>query len=122
MPQTRDASGHLLAYLFLTDTDDLNFDIVRDGQGYVDRRMPATATFEQHEPQLLRVADVDLFGRLYHWHAVDHQGMSVIRHQCPPPAGTRTLPGYQVGHACGQAVREPRAGWLGNREATLTVC
>ena len=80
--------------------------ITEPGAGHVhhDRRMPATARFQQDDPQLLSVADVDLFGRFYHGHAVDQQGISVIRHLCPPPAGTRILPGYQVGHA------EVRAG------------
>jgi endonuclease YncB( thermonuclease family) len=37
--QTRDADGHLLAYVYVTDGDCLNADIVRDGQAYSDRRV-----------------------------------------------------------------------------------
>jgi endonuclease YncB( thermonuclease family) len=49
--QTRDRYGRLLAYLYLTDTDNLNLDLVRDGQAYADRRFPHTfkAQFEQAE-------------------------------------------------------------------------
>jgi nuclease-like protein len=36
--QTRDAAGHLLAYVYLTEGDCLNADIVRAGQGRADRR------------------------------------------------------------------------------------
>jgi micrococcal nuclease len=36
--QTRDRYGRLLAYVYLSDTDCLNIDLVRDGQAYADRR------------------------------------------------------------------------------------
>jgi endonuclease YncB( thermonuclease family) len=36
--QTRTSDGHLLAYVYITDGDCLNIDIVRDGQAYADRR------------------------------------------------------------------------------------
>lgn len=35
--QTRDAAGRLRAYVYLSDTDLLNGDIVRDGRAYADR-------------------------------------------------------------------------------------
>lgn len=38
--QTRDRYGRLLAYVYVTDTDNLNFDLVRDGQAYADRHHP----------------------------------------------------------------------------------
>jgi len=49
--QTRSADGALLAYLFLSDTDDLNLDLVRDGFAYADRRSPHSlqVQFEQAE-------------------------------------------------------------------------
>jgi micrococcal nuclease len=37
-PQTRDRYDRLLAYVYLSDTDCLNMDLVRDGQAYADRR------------------------------------------------------------------------------------
>jgi endonuclease YncB( thermonuclease family) len=37
--QSRSARGELLAYIFITDGDNLNADIVRDGQAYADRRV-----------------------------------------------------------------------------------
>jgi endonuclease YncB( thermonuclease family) len=37
--RSRDSQGRLLAYLYLSDTDFLNCDAVRDGQAYVDRRV-----------------------------------------------------------------------------------
>jgi endonuclease YncB( thermonuclease family) len=40
--QSRDENGDLLAYVFITDGDNLNLDIVRDGQAYADRRVPHT--------------------------------------------------------------------------------
>jgi micrococcal nuclease len=36
--QTRDRYERLLAYVYLSDTDLLNLDLVRDGQAYADRR------------------------------------------------------------------------------------
>lgn len=36
--QTRDDAGRLLAYVYLTDTDLLNADIIRDGRAFADRR------------------------------------------------------------------------------------
>jgi endonuclease YncB( thermonuclease family) len=38
--QTRDSAGHLLAYVYFTDTDLVNLDIVHDGQAFADRRAP----------------------------------------------------------------------------------
>ena len=37
-PQTRDKYERLLAYVYLSDTDCLNLDLIRDGQAYADRR------------------------------------------------------------------------------------
>ena len=37
--QTRDAMGNLWAYLYLTDSDNLNADIIHDGDAYADRRV-----------------------------------------------------------------------------------
>jgi Staphylococcal nuclease homologue len=37
-PQTRDGQRRLLAYVFASDTDNLNVDVVRDGLAYADRR------------------------------------------------------------------------------------
>lgn len=36
--ETRDKYGRLLAYIYLTDGDCINLDLVRDGQAYADRR------------------------------------------------------------------------------------
>ncbi|WP_428938964.1 thermonuclease family protein [Fontivita pretiosa] len=36
--QTRDRYGRLLAYVYLSDSDCLNLDLIRDGQAYADRR------------------------------------------------------------------------------------
>lgn len=49
--QTRDDSGNLLAYVFITDADNLNADVIRDAQAYADRRVKHTfhAAFEQAE-------------------------------------------------------------------------
>jgi endonuclease YncB( thermonuclease family) len=51
--QTRDASGDLLAYVFVTDGDNLNADIIRDGQAYADRRVRHAfhSAFEQAEAE-----------------------------------------------------------------------
>jgi endonuclease YncB( thermonuclease family) len=51
--QTRDGQRHLLAYVFITDTDNLNADIIRDGQAYADRRVRHTfaSTFEAGEAE-----------------------------------------------------------------------
>jgi endonuclease YncB( thermonuclease family) len=38
--QTRDSSGRLLAYVYFSDTDLINLDIVHDGQAFADRRVP----------------------------------------------------------------------------------
>jgi endonuclease YncB( thermonuclease family) len=48
---TRDADGHLLAYVYITDADLMNFDIVHDAQAYADRRMKCSmlGQFEQAE-------------------------------------------------------------------------
>lgn len=40
--QTRDRYDRLLAYLFLTDADNLNLELIRDGQVYADRRFNHT--------------------------------------------------------------------------------
>ena len=37
--QTRNSSGHLLAYVYFTDSDLINLDIVHDGQAFADRRV-----------------------------------------------------------------------------------
>ena len=37
--QSRNDHGELLAYVFITDGDNLNQDIIRDGQAYADRRV-----------------------------------------------------------------------------------
>jgi endonuclease YncB( thermonuclease family) len=49
--QTRDDSGNLLAYVFITDADNLNADVIRDAQAYADRRIKHTfhAACEQAE-------------------------------------------------------------------------
>ncbi len=49
--QTRDADGLLLAYVFLTDGDNVNLDLVKDGHAYADRRVKHTfaSAFEQAE-------------------------------------------------------------------------
>jgi endonuclease YncB( thermonuclease family) len=38
VPQTRDAAGELLAYVYLSPSDCWNVDLVREGSGYVDRQ------------------------------------------------------------------------------------
>ena len=38
--QPRDAAGRLAAFVYLTESDCLNVDIVRDGLAYADRRQP----------------------------------------------------------------------------------
>jgi endonuclease YncB( thermonuclease family) len=43
--QTRDSAGHLLAYVYFTDTDLINLDIVHDGQAFADRR----TTYSLHQ-------------------------------------------------------------------------
>jgi endonuclease YncB( thermonuclease family) len=40
--QTRDAQGRLLAYVYITDNDCVNVDIVRDAQAFADRRIRHT--------------------------------------------------------------------------------
>jgi len=40
--QTRDEQGRLLAYVYITDNDCLNVDIVRDAQAFADRRIKHT--------------------------------------------------------------------------------
>ena len=51
--QTRDASRALLAYVYLTDSDDLNLDLIHDGMAYADRRVKHTLAglFEQREAE-----------------------------------------------------------------------
>ena len=41
-PQTRDKYDRLLAYVYLSDSDCLNMDLIRDGQAYADRRFKHT--------------------------------------------------------------------------------
>jgi len=38
VPQTRNAAGELLAYVYLSPTDCWNVDLVREGSGYTDRQ------------------------------------------------------------------------------------
>jgi micrococcal nuclease len=40
--QTRDRYGRLLAYAYISDSDLLNLDLIRDGQAYADRRFKHT--------------------------------------------------------------------------------
>jgi len=49
--QTRDADGVLLAYAYLSDNDNVNLDLIRDGKAYADRRAKHTfaSGFEQTE-------------------------------------------------------------------------
>jgi endonuclease YncB( thermonuclease family) len=49
--RTRDRYGRLLAYVYLSDRESLNFALVRDGQAYADRRFRHTmgSQFEQAE-------------------------------------------------------------------------
>lgn len=49
--QTRDASGSLCGFLYLSDVETLNLALVRDGQAFVDRRVHQTysSAFEQAE-------------------------------------------------------------------------
>ncbi len=51
--QTRDAAGELLAYVFVTDGDDLNLDMIHDAKAYADRRVKHTLSgpFEQAESE-----------------------------------------------------------------------
>ncbi len=45
--------GELLAYVFITDADNLNVDMIHDGQGYADRRVSYSlhASFEAAEKE-----------------------------------------------------------------------
>ena len=49
--QTRDRYGRLLAYVYLSESANINFDLVRDGQAYADRRFAHSlrGQFEQAE-------------------------------------------------------------------------
>jgi endonuclease YncB( thermonuclease family) len=49
--ETRDRYGRLLAYVYLTDSDNVNLDLVHDGQAYADRRFKHSlrGQFEQAE-------------------------------------------------------------------------
>ncbi|MGH7214421.1 MAG: thermonuclease family protein [Tepidisphaeraceae bacterium] len=51
--ETRDRYGRLLAYVYLNDSDNVNLDLVRDGQAYADRRHDHTfrTQFEQAEAE-----------------------------------------------------------------------
>ena len=53
---TRDRYRRLLAYVYVGDADHLNLDLVRDGQGYADRRFPHSlrSQFEQAESEARR--------------------------------------------------------------------
>jgi endonuclease YncB( thermonuclease family) len=43
-PQTRDAAGNLLAYVYPFDIDNMSVDIVKDGMAYVDHRVTTLMT------------------------------------------------------------------------------
>ena len=51
LTQTRNRDGHLLGYLFVTDADNLNLDMIHDGQAFSDRRIKHTfrSVFDQTE-------------------------------------------------------------------------
>jgi endonuclease YncB( thermonuclease family) len=51
--QTRDAEGKLLAYVYLSDNDCLNFAMIRDGKAFADRRVRHTFSpqYEQVETE-----------------------------------------------------------------------
>lgn len=51
--RSRDARGNLLAYVYITDGDNLNLDIIKDGQAFADRRQPHTlkSQFEAAESE-----------------------------------------------------------------------
>lgn len=51
--QTRDKYGRLLAYVYVDEADNLNLDLVRDGQAYADRRYPHSmrSQFERAESE-----------------------------------------------------------------------
>ena len=51
--QTRNDEHELLAYVFLSDNDNLNLDLIRDGKAYADRRIKHTlaSPFEQAETE-----------------------------------------------------------------------
>ena len=53
---TRDKYKRLLAYVYVGDSDQLNLDLVRDGQGYADRRFRHSmrSQFEQAEAEARR--------------------------------------------------------------------
>jgi micrococcal nuclease len=53
---TRDRFGRLLVYAYLSDTDNLNLDLVRDGCAYADRRVKHSlaAAFESAEAEARR--------------------------------------------------------------------
>jgi endonuclease YncB( thermonuclease family) len=40
--RSRDPDGRLLAYVYLSDSDLLNLDVIHDGQGFADRRIRHT--------------------------------------------------------------------------------
>jgi micrococcal nuclease len=54
--QTRDRYGRLLAYVYLSDNDCLNLDLVHDGQAYADRRFRHSyrPQYEQAESEARR--------------------------------------------------------------------
>ncbi len=55
-PQSRSQDGSALASLFLTDTDHLNYDLIRDGHAFADRRIshPMGALLEMAESEARR--------------------------------------------------------------------
>ncbi len=54
--QTRDRFGRLLAYVYLSDSDCINIDMIRDGQAYADRRFRHSyrPQYEQAESEARR--------------------------------------------------------------------
>jgi endonuclease YncB( thermonuclease family) len=59
VPQTRDGSGDLLAYVYLTPADCWNVDVIRDGSADADRRsncslLPALVAAETERNQAIR--------------------------------------------------------------------
>lgn len=56
--QSRDRHGRLLAYLYVTDSDNFNLGLVRDGQAYADRRHAHSlrSLFETAEAEARRKA------------------------------------------------------------------
>ena len=55
----RNDRGELLAYVFITEADNLNLDLIHDGQAYADRRIVHSlhAPFEAAEKECRKNAD-----------------------------------------------------------------